>query len=383
MFIPVAIVIFIFTLLTLVVIHELGHFVAAKIFNIKVLEFGFGLPPRIKGKKWGETLISINWLPFGGFVRLLGEDEVNQKILENERSFAAQDTYKKIIVVAAGVVMNLILCWVLYYIVVGAQGFKVQVPLLTQHQFVGVEQTNEKTVLIGDVDPGSPAEAAGIQRGDKITAFNGDPITSSEELINKTKDHAGQEISLSLVNAEDGSNSRTIKVTPRIDPPPGQGGLGVVLGSFDIANLEYKTTTQKLFAGPIHAYNIAQYSVETLGSVINTAFTKKDATAISQNVAGPIGLPLIASKILSVSHPVLPYLDFVALLSLNLAVVNTLPIPGLDGGRLFFLIIEAVTRKKTPAVIEKYVHTIGFMVLMGLILIISYWDVQKYFSGFY
>src|SRR3990167_7871319 len=116
MFLAFVIAVFIVTLLILVVIHELGHYFAAKFFNIKVLEFGFGIPPRAWGKKIGETIYSLNWLPFGGFVRLLGEDDEDPKALKDNRSFASQPVWKRIVVVAAGVLMNLLLAFVLFYI---------------------------------------------------------------------------------------------------------------------------------------------------------------------------------------------------------------------------------------------------------------------------
>src|SRR3989344_5492950 len=124
------IIIFILTLLFLVVIHELGHFLMAKKFGIKVEEFGFGIPPRAWGKKIGETLVSINWLPFGGFVKLLGEDEIDKNLLNNKRSFASQSVFKRIIVVVAGVAMNFILAFILFYFILGFQGFKTSLPLL-------------------------------------------------------------------------------------------------------------------------------------------------------------------------------------------------------------------------------------------------------------
>jgi regulator of sigma E protease len=372
------IIVFILTILILVVIHELGHFFAAKFFGIKVLEFGFGIPPKAWGKKWGETLISLNWLPFGGFVRLLGEDDTDKEALENKRSFASQKPWKKIIVVIAGVVMNLLLAWLIYYVVLSLQNFQTKVPLLTNHKFVGVEQTNEKIVVIGDVAPDSPAQKAGLERGDRITSINGEAVSSSEQLINKTRDHAGQVIKLVLEDVQT-KEQRTIEVTPRVDPPAGQGALGVALGSFNVANLEYKTPLQKAFSGPIHGYNLAIYSFDVLGNTLKTAINNKDLKPVSQNVAGPVGITSIVKDILSSKNPLLPYLDFMAALSLNLAVINILPFPGLDGGRLFFLIIEAITHKKTPAVIEKYVHTVGLALLIGLILLITASDIRKLF----
>ena len=157
------IVVFIFTLLVLVISHELGHFLAAKKFGIKVLEFGFGLPPKIFGKKIGETIFSLNALPIGGFVKLFGEDETDKDVLKNTRSFASKPVFQRIIVVVAGVVMNISLAVILFWVVLFARGFEESIPLLTPHQFAGVNQVNESVILIGGVAPGSPAEEAGIK----------------------------------------------------------------------------------------------------------------------------------------------------------------------------------------------------------------------------
>lgn len=370
------IIVFIITIGILVLIHEFGHYITAKKFNIKVLEFGFGLPPRAWGKKIGETIFSLNWLPFGGFVHLLGEDDSNKDNLTDKRSFAAQKVWKRIVVVIAGVVMNLILAWVLYYIVLGVQGFKAQFPLLTDHHFVGVQQTNEKLVLIKDVAPDSPAQAAGVKSGDRVVALNDDFIIDAQDLINKTKTHAGENIKLTLSDIQK-TNYRTIEVTPRANPPTGQGALGISLSGFEIANLEYKQPWQKALAGPIHGYNLASYSMEILGKTIGTSFSTRNIQPVSETVSGPVGITAIVSEILKVKNPILPYLDFIAALSLNLAIVNVLPFPGLDGGRLLFLVIEAITRKKAHPSIEKYVHTIGFAILLMLIVLVTASDIKK------
>lgn len=372
------ILVFIITLLFLVVIHELGHFLAAKKFGVKVLEFGFGIPPRIWGKKWGETLVSINWLPFGGFVRLLGEDETDKKVLEDKRSLAHQSVGKRMIIVIAGVAINLIFAWILFYIVLAAQGFKTQLPLLSEHTFIGVEQKNEKIVLVSEVAEDSPAASAGLQVGERITAFNGQVITDRDQLIEATKAQAGQKVQLTLTDIQ-GENVRTIEVEPRVNPPAGQGALGVALGAFEVANLDYQQPWQKILAGPIHSINLADYSSKIFANTIGSSFAKKDFSAVSQNVAGPVGITSIVKQILDIKNPLIPYLDFVAALSLNLALVNILPFPGLDGGRFFFYIIEAITKKKVNPKVESVAHTVGLVVLLGLAFVITVSDLKKIF----
>ena len=372
------IVVFIVTILILVVIHELGHFLVARKFNIKVLEFGFGIPPRAWGKKWGETLVSLNWLPFGGFVRLLGEDESDPETLKNKRSFASQAVWKRILVVVAGVAMNLLLAFVLFYLVIAAQNFKVQLPLLTNYHFAGVKQTNEQVVLVVEVAKGSPAEQVHLKPEDRIIAINGQPITSADQLVAEVKAQAGKPVTLTLTDVQK-TQTRVVSLVPRENPPPGQGSMGVALGTFEMANLEYATLGQKLLAGPIHSYNLVLYSGQILGQTIAASFAKKDFTPVSQNVAGPVGITTIIKQILAIKNPLIPLLDFVAALSLNLAVVNVLPFPGLDGGRLLFLVIEAITGKKAHPTLEKYVHGVGLVLIVGLLILSTLSDLKKLF----
>lgn len=370
------VIIFILTILFLVVIHELGHFFAAKWFNIKVLEFGFGIPPRAWGKKIGETIWSLNWLPFGGFVRLMGEDETDKEVLGNKRSFASQAVWKKILVVVAGVAMNLFLAWALFYIVLGVQGFKTKLPLLSDYKFAGVNQVVENAIFVSNIAKDSPAEKAGLKDGDRIIAINGNPVTESDKFVDEIKASAGKEVTLTISNIQ-GNDSKDITLVPRENPPVGQGALGVSLGGLQTVDLSFDSPLQKIFAAPIYSYNLIGYSGKILGDTIGYAFKEKDLAPVSNAVAGPVGITAVVKQILDVKNPLIPYLDFIAALSLNLAVVNVLPFPGLDGGRLLFLVIEAITRKKTHAVVEKYVHTIGLFVLLSLIALITISDIRK------
>lgn len=373
----VTIIIFILTLLVLVVSHEFGHFMVAKLSGIKVLEFGFGIPPRIWGKKIGDTLVSLNLLPIGGFVRLLGEDEVDKKVLLEKDSFTAKPVLNRILVVIAGVVMNFLLAAVIFYIVLAAQGFKEQIPLLTPYKFIGVSQTDVSYALVGDVAPNSPAEQAGIKPGDRVAQINNTPVEGSQQLVSLTKEYLGQEVNLTLVSPD--NSQRTVTVVPRNNPPVGEGALGVGIGTVSVSNLNYQTPLQKLFSGFSHSYNLASYSMAVLGNMIGQAFEAKDLAPVSGSVSGPVGITSAADLILKTKSPILPYLSFVALLSLNLAIINILPFPALDGGRLFFLLIEAVFRKKVKAEVERWVHTIGMALLIALILLVTYSDIKKFF----
>ncbi len=373
-------IIFILTLISLILIHELGHFLVAKKFGIKVEEFGFGIPPKIWGKKIGETLVTINWLPFGGFVRLLGEDAVDGKILANPRSFAHKKVTQRIGVAVAGVVMNLLLAFIIFYITLSFASFKFQVPLIVDHQFIGVQQQEESYALIAVVAKDSPAEKAGLKVGERIIGINGTPVSDSNTLINKTKELAGGKVKLKLLE-EDSKQTKDVEVEARKNPPAGQGPLGIALQSVHLANLEYKSPAQKLFAGPLHAYNLTVYSGKVMGKVISQSFAKKTFEPLSHSVSGPIGIGVLANDILTQSpKPLLSYLDFIGLISLNLGIINLLPIPAMDGGRLFFLLIELISGRRVHAGFERWVHTIGMVILLGIAILITFSDIGKLFT---
>lgn len=373
MFLTIAV--FVFTLLVLVISHEFGHFITAKKFGVRVLEFGFGIPPKIWGKKIGQTLVSINWLPIGGFVRLFGEDEVDDKVLKSKDSFAAQPVWQRIAIVIAGVVMNLLLAVALFYIVLAAEGFKEKIPLLTSYNFVGVNQVNESLILIGAISPDSPAAQAGINPGDRVVAINGNKLQDSKQLIDFTKQHAGEKITLTLADEQD--KTRNVEVVPRVNPPAGQGPLGVELGTVEVANIYYSTPSQKIFSGFVHSYNLSAYSFNILGSLIASAFETHNLQPVSDSLSGPVGVTKLTGAILQTKAPLIPYLNFVAILSLNLAIINILPFPALDGGRLFFLAIEGIFHRKVRADIERFIHTAGMALLILLMVLITFSDIRK------
>lgn len=357
------IVVFLITLLVLVVIHELGHFLMAKKFNIKVLEFGFGIPPRALGKKIGETIYSLNWLPFGGFVRLLGEDEVDESILSNKRSFAAQNVYKRIIVVLAGVIMNLALAWVLFYIVIFANGFKIIVP------------SPEPLVIVDKIEQNSPAQAAGLKEGERILAVNDNFVKDQQEFIKQVRNYSGQEIKLAVSDFR-GNNIRVVKLTPRQNPPEGQGPIGVALSPF--AFMEFNSLPEKIISAPVYSLELIKLTFKGFGQLITDLSAQQFAKASAQ-VAGPVGIAVITKDIVSQGlQAIIPYLYFVGVLSLTLSIMNVLPIPALDGGRLLFLVIEAVTKKRVNATVERYVHSIGLAILISLIFLITLSDIKKF-----
>lgn len=363
------IIIFILILSILVMIHELGHFIMAKRAGMGVEEFGFGLPPRIWGKKHKGTIYSINWLPFGGFVRLVGEDSIEAK-KDAKNSFQVKSLPARISVVLAGVFMNLVLAVFLFYVLLFLLGFKISLPAFFEHKFKFVNQTSQ--VLVSDVSEGSVAKAAGIGPGDSIIGVNGGQINSIEDLQKVIRSSDGAKLNLTLENAVN-NQKRQVEVTPTYNEEIKAPAIGVGLGELVVLN--YDTPAQKLFSGFIHSYNTTDYSLRVFGQLISYAIKSGDIRPVSEGISGPVGIAQITGQAVSLGWQ--SVLQLVALLSLNLAIMNVLPIPALDGGRFFFLLIEAVTRKRIYPVVEKWVHTAGFAVLIGLILLVTFNDIVK------
>ena len=364
-----AVIIFIVILSVLVMIHEFGHFIMAKRAGIGVEEFGFGLPPRIWGKKISGTIYSVNWLPFGGFVRLVGEDPTDKRRQE-KNSFYSKSIWERTLVVVAGVFMNFALAVAVFYIVVIALGFKVNLPLIVEHKFKFVNETRQE--LVGDVNDNSPAFSSGIKQGDSIIEINGVKISSISDLQGIVRASEGKELSLTVENPVN-NQLKNIKATPTYNEKLGVPALGIGLGELVVLN--YDTPAQKVFSGFIHSYNTVDYSLDVMRQLVGFSIKNNDFTAVSQGVSGPVGIAKITQEAVALGP--ISVLQLVGLLSLNLAFLNILPIPALDGGRFFFIIVEAVTRRKVHATFEKWVHTVGFVVLIGLILLVTYNDILK------
>ena len=360
-----SIIIFIITLLILVIIHELGHFLVAKKFGIKVEEFGFGIPPRIWGKKIGETIYSINWLPFGGFVRLMGEDEVDTIKLRNKRpnskDFRAKSVWQRIAVVVAGVLMNLILAWILFYIVIVGQNFRIIYPVA------------ETGVYIAEIEQNFPAQKAGLQIGEKLISIDNQTISSIDSARNFIKSKNGLPVTLTLTDT-DGNHLRRISITPKkLDT--GDILIGVIFSPIPFR--EYSTISEKVFSGITYSFDLIKLTFAGLGTLSHDLFYGNFGK-VSESVSGPVGMAAITNDILSIGwSAILPYAWFVGIISLTLAIFNVLPIPALDGGRLLFLVIEAVTKRRVKENIERIVHQVGFALLLALALLVTFSDIRK------
>lgn len=388
----ITLLVFFLVLSILVLIHELGHFLVAKKLNIKVEEFGFGFPPRVWGIKRGETLYSINLLPIGGFVKLYGEDDAgggriatqNKKLKTQKedvkRAFFARSVGQRASVVLAGVIMNALLAVLIFYVYLFVSGFKAELPLIGQHTFFGAAQTVTADVYVSSVAKDSPAQTAGIPAMALLKSVNGKEIKNVGEFTSQIKNDAGQKITLSYVDPTTKSTV-TKEITPRKDPPKGQGAIGVSLFGAETAVLSYETPAQKIFSGFIHPANLMVYNLDIFTKLAKISIAEKNAGALSEGVAGPVGIFSVVGTIVQIpdlKEKVLQLLNLAGLLSISLAFFNILPIPALDGGRLFFITVEAVTRRKVNPQFETITHTIGMAVLLLLIVLVTFKDVFQF-----
>lgn len=362
-------IIFLVILSILVFVHELGHYTVARLVGVHVEEFGFGLPPRIWGKKVGRTTYSVNWLPIGGFVKLAGEDadedDIRKIRSKNKRHvreyFWAKSKKARAAILVAGVFMNFLLAVVLTAILL-------------------VSGTIEPTdrVHVEKVNTGSPAQLAGIRTNDVVVAVavteggvvKKTDIHDTETMITLVKAHAGEVLTLSVMR--DGTPLE-FSLVPRVSPPSGEGALGVA-----ILNLEEKKYPWPQALGKSVVICVTKMG-QMLGAIGNLLWRLVTGGAVqSGEVAGPVGIAQVTGEARKYGWKAL--LEFTSILSLNLALLNILPLPALDGGRLAFVVFEKMGRKARPA-LERTIHQIGMIFLLLLLLLITINDVLRIVRG--
>ncbi len=392
-------IVFLLILSVLVLIHEFGHFLMAKKFNIKVEEFGYGLPPRLWGKKIGETIYSINWLPIGGFVKLYGEDDAGagavrlpkSKLPKKDlnRAFFTRPVRQRFAVVVAGVVMNVLLAILIYYIFLGISGFKTNVPLFPGTKdfiFVGATQeTRVKSLIINNVAPDSPAEKAGLTGCSEkkclaITKVNGESIKDVKFFTDFINKHRGEKLRFEFTDLITGKRIEKI-ITPRENPPKDQGALGIQFSADEYLVVSYDTFPQRVISGIVHPLSLFIYQFDLLKKLVAISIQERTAEPLGTAVSGPVGIISVVGdigKLPDVKERVLGWLNLAGMLSLSLAFFNILPIPALDGGRLFFILIEGISGRKINPKYEAIAHTVGMALLLTLILLVTFKDIFQF-----
>lgn len=371
-FMIITIIIFVAILGLLVFVHELGHFIVAKKSGMGVHEFGFGFPPRLFGIQkqngkwkmvWGkketdpdQTVYSINVIPLGGFVRIMGEDNDEAS---DPRSFTNKSFTKRFLTLAAGVLMNVLTAWVILSI-----GFMIGLPVaIDQADSLpkGATFTNQQ-ILIGQILPGSPAEKANLKDGDVLQNINGQTFSQINELQDYIKQRQGQTLQFEVKRINE---TISVPVETSIQTDNHQGIVGIGLAYYG-----------KLKFGPVTALvQGAKTAVNQLQAIVTGLYNVFTSKAGLKQIGGPVKIAQLTGQVADLG--ILPLLQFTAFLSLNLAILNTLPFPALDGGRMLFLIIEKLRGKPNNQTIEQYANAIGFMVLLALMLVITIRDVSQ------
>jgi regulator of sigma E protease len=361
---------FILIFSVLILVHEWGHFFFARKAGIKVEEFGIGLPPRAKKlfKDKKGTIYSLNWIPFGGYVRLYGEDSSDPKVLKAKNSFASKSILRRTSVIVAGVVMNFVLAWVLITIgfMVGMKPFLVTDNDLMRAQAEGLIDVRQ-VLYIHEVSEDSPLASTGIQAGDLVVEVNSEPVPMAEDL--PTILGAGEMVNLSVLHGEQISS---VWVAPTAD-----GKLGFTVSDSPYI-LYLKDQQYPFYKAPVEAVKevgrLSYLTLSMLGDVITGLLLK---FTVPEGVAGPVGIARMTHHF--TQQGLMALMQFTALLSISLGVINIMPFPALDGGRFLFIIFEIITRKKPSARWEAMIHAIGFALLMLLILVITWNDIMSFF----
>ena len=365
---------FIGILVVLVLVHELGHYIVAKRAGITVEEFGIGFPPRAGSVRWRGTRYSLNWIPLGGFVRMLGEDGdvevkrlreqgMNEAEVEHamEGAFNRRPVWVRVLVLLAGVAMNFLLA-------AGLFAAAVSMPTLI----------GEGPLTVTEIQEDSPADGR-LRVDDVIVGVNGLTFERSNELTEYVRERGGEPVELQVVRNGDETD---VSVTPRVVTPEERAqGIGPIGFGYDPERIVEQPST---VSGPIDAAargtDLAwSLAVQIPGGLADAVGGLIGLNPDAADARGPIGISQETGKVLEA--PLVSQLTFVGLLSINLAVLNVLPFPPLDGGRIAVVLVEAVRRRKLPAEREALIYLTGFAVLIALVILISIKDIQRLITG--
>jgi regulator of sigma E protease len=377
MHIVLEVITFVVVIVVLILVHEIGHFIVAKLSGMRVDEFGIGYPPRaLTIGKIGETEYTLNWLPFGGFVRIYGEDGVLQEGEKSEpaRAFGARPKILQALVLIAGVTMNIILAYVLVTtsMVIGSQ------QVVTYGQENGAK---DLSIAFAAVTPGGPAAQAGFQAGDEIKSitvkssgvglnYNG---ANPAALVAMTQNDT--DLSPMVMSVNRNGKLLTLTVTPQLKPAmadaPAHPAIGVEVVEVGVVRTSFKDA---LSSGAVETWGATQQTAVGLYQFFKGIVTLK---ANLSQVTGPVGIAGIVGQATANGFSAL--LSLMALISINLAIINLLPIPALDGGRLLFVIIEAIIRRPLNPKIAERVNMVGFTLLILLMVVVTGHDIFNLF----
>ncbi|MFA5131993.1 MAG: site-2 protease family protein [Candidatus Paceibacterota bacterium] len=359
------VVLFVLILLLLVAVHEFGHFIVAKWVNMRVDEFAFGFPPRIFAKKVGETTYAINALPLGGYVSIWGENGEPDDVAKNHpRAFGNRPWWAQLLVLVAGVTMNMLLA---LFVFIGISYGNVQ--MSASDEVYGARVKNTELMVV-DAAPTSPAYLAGIVPGSvlvKVTAGKSQAnLDNATSLISFIAAHNNDPFTITYKRADGKLESTTIAAVYGIVEDKKAIGVSVERVGYMHANV-----FDAIKIGSIRTYDMTAMTLEGLGSLVTSLTQGKN---VLSSLSGPIGIAKIVGQ--TNEHGYEALLTLIAVLSINLAIFNILPLPALDGGRMVVVTIEAIARRKVPHKYYSWVNIVGFFALMLLLVIVTVHDVR-------
>jgi len=345
-------IVFFLILGVVILVHEFGHFIAAKKTGVPVNEFGIGFPPKIWRKKKGETEYFIGAIPFGGLCALDGENDEKESIYDSKK------TWQKLWICGGGIIMNILFASFLFYFLIGGSGFSFSQGLIfNDYNFPFGNQSNYPTII--SIQEKSPVSKSNIEIGDYIVSINGESFDNFQEVIDRNK---GVEITL-----ETGSG-KVVNITPRIEYPSNEGPLGVGLKNVAIVNYN---GIEKPLVGFLHSYNIIDYSFSSLGNIFSYAFKNNSPEIIGQSLAGPVGIFAITK--LTLAQGFNEIINLIAILSIAVGITNLLPIPAMDGAKIIFTFLERINSRIFSKKLQVRVESYGFifLILLAFILIVK------------
>lgn len=360
-----SIILFFIILLALVIVHEFGHFIMAKWTGMRVDEFAFGFPPRIFAKKKGETTYAVNALPLGGYVSIWGENgEPDDEAKHHPRAFGNRPKWAQLLVLVAGVAMNMLLALAIF---VGLSFGKVQMSV-TDPEYGG--RAENPAIMIIEAAPNSPAYLAGIVPGsiiNKLSSGNRVADTSTAtSVISFIETHQNNPFTVTFTKPDGETMTTTVAAVYGIVPE--KKALGISIDSVGTVSTSF---AEAIKIGAVRTYDITMLTLEGLQSVISSVGQK----GALESLAGPIGIARIVGDTASYGYAAV--LTLVAILSINLAIFNILPLPALDGGRMVVVLIEVVARRKVPFRYYSWVNVLGFAALMMLLVFVTVNDLRR------
>jgi len=351
----ITLVLFVLILGVLVIVHELGHFIVARLARVRVLEFGIGFPPRARVlRDQGETVYTLNWLPIGGFVKLEGEDGGD---VDDPRSFGAKPLLTRLIILVAGVAMNLALAFAI---------------------FAGIALRGDPTigVVAGVIEPGSPAEVAGLRPGDVIESVDGRYFGAfgPTSLLEELREKAGQTVVLGVRRSNGDLERLTATLRPRAEVTVQKGALGIgQLSGRTTDVLQHYPFDDAIQLGVDRTLGATRLILDGLGDLVSAIVNRPTEPPPA---AGPVGIAIQIGDVFWTLGPIVT-LFLAGVLSANLAVINILPFPPLDGGRMLVIVLKSVFGSRISLRAERLTYLVGFAFLFAFLIWVTGFDILR------